>query len=161
MEPAHDTATAPRSGLPPPDAPLPTPFRRDGQPVVLDDGREWLIPPLNFRQIHGPAIDIFMGLLRKMMMLGDGTVGDVIVGRALTEGVAELLRMSLDRNYPGLGLTLDDCLDLLNQNCAIDVLKIIYDLNGFVLEVFRRLGIALPQTTETAPEPGKTGERNA
>jgi hypothetical protein len=146
----------PRSGIPPAGERIPGPKYRGGVTVTLTDGRDWVIPTLSLGQIHGPAVVVFSRVLKLMVALAEAKMPEHLVVKDITGGVIELLHLALARNYPQLHLTFDDVGELFDSTSATDGLKALYDLNGFVLEVLRRLGIASPQQATAAETLGKT-----
>jgi hypothetical protein len=142
-----------RSGIPPDGEMLPGPKFRGGREVVLCDGRTWKIPPLSLGQINGPAVHVFSHILKLMMLLADSKVPEALVVKDITGGVIDLAHMALTRNYPTLGLTKADVGELLDQENGTEVLKALYDLNGFVRETLRRLGMASPRPAASTETP--------
>src|SRR6266446_5275740 len=92
------------SGIPPDGEPIPGPKRRGGRPVILTDGREWIIPALSLGQINGPAVTVFSHILKLMMLLADSKVPEALVVKDISGGIIQLAHLALDRNYPQLHL---------------------------------------------------------
>jgi hypothetical protein len=93
-------------------------IRHEGRAITLRDGKEYILPALTFRELDQWS-ETIGGLLGK----------NLISDAPARKQFAEVILVALQHNYPALTLDgLYEIIDLRNQK---NLLRFLYDLNGF------------------------------
>ena len=109
--------------------------RYDGVALRLG-GRDWIVPPLNFRQLKALA-PVFARVGAIDARLGEKEIDDIV----------RLVHAALSRNYPDL--TADDVAELIDLGNAASVVRAVAGVSGLAASGPPREGNAPPG--EAAP----------